>query len=69
MGKFKELRDHLKQIERRQEQTAKAFATKLDQHARNVSNDMNRESKKNVQRIVKLEKRVANLERRLRKAK
>lgn len=30
MGKFKELRDHLNQVEQRQEQAVKAFATKLD---------------------------------------
>lgn len=73
MGKFKELRDRLNQVEQRQEQAAKAFTTKLEtklhQHARKVSTDINRESKKNAQRIVKLEKRVADLERRLRKAK
>ena len=69
MGKFKELRDQLNQVEQRQEKAARAFATKLDQHARKVSTDINRESKKNSQRIVKLEKRVADLERRLRKAK
>jgi polyhydroxyalkanoate synthesis regulator phasin len=73
MGKFKELRDQLNQVAKRQEQAAKAFATKLDakldQHARRVSTDISRESKKNAQRIVKLERRVADLERRLRKAK
>ena len=69
MGKFKDLREQLDQIGKRQEQAAKAFATKLDQHARKVSMDINRESKKNAQKIVKLEKRVADLERRLRKAK
>lgn len=73
MGKFKELRDRLSQVERRQEQAAKAFATKLeaslDQHGRKVSADISRESKKNAQRIVRLEKRVADLERRLRRAK
>jgi hypothetical protein len=73
MGKFKELREQLNQVEQRQQQAAKAFATKLeaklDQHARKVRTDINLESKKNAQRIVKLEKRVADLERRLRKAK
>jgi polyhydroxyalkanoate synthesis regulator phasin len=69
MGKFKELRDQLDQIAKRQETAAKAFATKLDQHAREVGTDINRESKKNEERIVKLEKRVGDLERRLRKAK
>lgn len=73
MGKFKELRDQLSQVEQRQQQVAKAFATKfeakLDQHARKVKTDISQESKKNAQRIVKLEKRVAYLERRLRKAK
>ncbi len=69
MGKFKELRDQLDQVDKRQEKAARAFATKLDQHARKVSTDINRESKKNAQRIVKLEKRVVDLERRLRKAK
>ncbi len=69
MGKFKELRDQLDQVATRQEKSAKAFAMKLDQHARKVRTDINRESKKNAQRIVKLEKRVADLERRLRKAK
>jgi biopolymer transport protein ExbB/TolQ len=69
MGKFKELRDQLDQVDKRAEKSAKAFAMKLDQHARKVRTDINRESKKNAQRIVKLEKRVADLERRLRKAK
>jgi len=73
MGKFKELRGQLSQVEQRQEKAAKAFATKLeaklDQHARKVRTDISLESKKNAQRIVKLEKRVADLERRLRKAK
>jgi uncharacterized protein YceH (UPF0502 family) len=69
MGKFKELREQLDQVGKRQEQAAKAFATKLDQHARKVNMDINRESKKNTQKIVKLERRVADLERRLRKAK
>jgi sporulation-control protein spo0M len=69
MGKFKELRDQLDLIAKRQEKAAKAFVTKLDQHARKVGTDLNRESKKNEQRIVKLEKRVADLERRSRKAK
>ncbi|MFI5449937.1 MAG: hypothetical protein ACHQ03_09285 [Candidatus Bathyarchaeia archaeon] len=69
MGKLKELRDRFDQIERRQEQAAKAFTTKVDQHARKVSTDIDRESKKTAQRIVKLEKRVTDLERRLRKAK
>jgi len=69
MGKLKELRDRFAQIERRQEQAAKAFTTKVDQHARKVSADIDRESKKTAQRFVKLEKRVADLERRLRKAK
>ena len=61
--------DHLNRVEQRQEQAAKAFATKLDQHARKASADFDRESKKFEQRIVKLEKRIADLERRLRKAK
>ena len=69
MGKLKELRDHLNRVEQRQEQAAKAFATKLDQHARRASADFDRESKKFEQRIVKPEKRIADLERRLRKAK
>ncbi len=69
MGKLKELRDRFDQIERRQEQAAKAFPTKVDQHARKMSTDIDRESKKTAQRIVKLEKRVTDLERRLRKAK
>jgi len=69
LGKFKDLREQLDQVAKRQEQAAKAFATKLDQHARKVSADINRESKNNAQRIVKLEKRVAYLERRLRKSK
>ena len=72
-GKFKELRDQLSQVEQRQQQAAKALATKLeaklDLHARKVKTDISLESKKNAQRIVKLEKRVADLERRLRKAK
>jgi cell division septum initiation protein DivIVA len=67
MGKFKELRDQLDQVAKRQKQAAKTFATKLDQHASRVNADINRESKNNAQRIVKLEKRVADLERRLRK--
>ena len=69
MGKFKELLDHLNQIDRKQEQAAKAFAKKVDWHARNVSADIERESKKTAQRIVKLENRIADLEGRLRKAK
>jgi len=69
MGKFKELRDQLDQVATRQEKAARAFAMKLHQHARKVRTDINRESKKNAQRIVTLEKRVAQLERRLRKAK
>jgi len=73
VGKFKELRDQLNQVEERQKQAAKAFATKLDakldQHTRKVRTDISLESKKNAERIVKLEKRVADLERRLRKAK
>jgi hypothetical protein len=69
MGKFKELREQLDQVGKRQEQAAKALATKLDQHARKVRMDIDRESKKNAQKIVKLEKRVADLERRLPKAK
>ncbi len=69
MGKLKELHDRLDQIERRQEQAAKAFTTKVDQHARKVNADIDHESKKTAQRFVKLEKRVADLERRLRKAK
>src|SRR5271167_56117 len=54
---------------RKQEQAAKAFAKKVDQHARKVSADIDRESKKNGQRIVKLEKRITDIERRLRKTK
>ncbi|MGP8069386.1 MAG: hypothetical protein ACLP5V_05805 [Candidatus Bathyarchaeia archaeon] len=69
MGKFKELREQLDQVAKRQEKAAGTFAAKLDRHARKVSTDIDRESKKNAQRIVKLEKRVADLERRLRKAK
>ena len=69
MGKFKELREQLDQVAKRQEKAARTFAAKLDRHARKVSTDIDRESKKNVQKIVKLEKRVADLERRLRKAK
>jgi putative protein kinase ArgK-like GTPase of G3E family len=69
MGKFKELLDKLNQIDRKQEQATKDFAKRVDQHARKVSADIDRESKKAAQRIVKLEKRVADLERRLRKSK
>jgi uncharacterized protein YceH (UPF0502 family) len=69
MGKFKELRDQLKQVDHKHGQAAKAFASKLDQHARKASADFDRESKRIEQRIVKLEKRVADLERRLRKSK
>ena len=69
MGKFKDLRDQLNQVDHRQEQAAKAFVAKLDQHARKTSADVDRESKRIAQRIVKLEKRVADLERRLRKGK
>jgi len=65
MGKFKELRDQLNQVAKKQEKTARTFATKLNQHARRVSTAMNRESKNNEQRIVRLEKRVADLERHL----
>jgi hypothetical protein len=69
MGKFKELRDELNQVDHQHGQTAKTFAAKLNQHARKASADLDRESKRIAQRIVKLEKRVANLERRQRKGK
>jgi len=69
MGKLKELRDQLNEIDQNQEQVAKAFATKVDRHARKVNADIDRESKKIAQRIGKLEKRVTDLEHRLRKAK
>ena len=69
MGKFKELRDDLDQIGRKQELAAKAFATRLDQHARKIKVDLDRHSKMMALRVVKLERRVADLERRVRKAK
>ena len=69
MGKFKELRDHLEQLDKESEQAARALETKLNQHARKAASDLDRESKKFSNRIVNLEKRVAYLERRLRKAK
>lgn len=68
MGKVKELRDQLNQVDIRQKQAAKAFAAKLDQHARKTSANIEQESKRIAQRIVKLEKRVADLEH-LRKGK
>ena len=69
MGKFKELRDHLDQLDKESERAARALETRLNQHARKAASDLDRESKKFSQRIVNLEKRVAYLERRLRKAK
>jgi Na+/phosphate symporter len=69
MGKFKELLDHIDKIDRKQKQAAKEFAKRVDQHAGKVSADIDRESKKAAQRFVRLEKRVADLERRLRKPK
>ena len=69
MGKFKELRDHLDLLNKESERAARTLETKLNQHARKAASELDRESKKFSQRIVKLEKRVANLERRLRKAK
>jgi polyhydroxyalkanoate synthesis regulator phasin len=69
VGKFKELRDHLEQLDKESEQAARALETKLNQHARKAASDLDRESKKFSNRIVNLEKRVAYLERRLRKAK
>ena len=69
MGKFKELRDHLDQLDKESERAARTLETKLNQHARRTASELDRESKKFSQRIVKLEKRVADLEGRLRKAK
>jgi len=69
VGKFKELRDHLDQLDKESERAARTLETKLNQHARKTASELDRESKKFSQRIVKLEKRVADLERRLRKAK
>ena len=69
VGKFKELRDHLDQLDKESERASRALETKLNQHARKAASDLDRESKKFSQRIVNLEKRVAYLERRLRKAK
>ncbi|HKM78656.1 MAG TPA: hypothetical protein VJZ03_06235 [Candidatus Bathyarchaeia archaeon] len=69
VGKFKELRDHLDQLDKESERAARTLETKLNQHARKAASELDRESKKFSQRIVKLEKRVADLERRLRKAK
>jgi len=69
VGKFKELRDHLDLLNKESERAARTLETKLNQHARKAASELDRESKKFSQRIVKLEKRVANLERRLRKAK
>jgi len=69
VGKFKELRDHLNQLDKESERAARTLETKLNLHARKVASDLDRESKKFSQRIVNLEKRVAYLERRLRKAK
>ncbi len=69
VGKFKELRDHLDQLDKESERAARTLETKMNQHARKAASELDRESKKFSQRIVKLEKRVADLERRLRKAK
>ncbi|HKM76487.1 MAG TPA: hypothetical protein VJZ32_08705 [Candidatus Bathyarchaeia archaeon] len=69
VGKFKELRDHLDQLDKESERAARTLETKFNQHARKAASELDRESKKFSQRIVKLEKRVADLERRLRKAK
>lgn len=69
MGKFRELLDHLDQLDRKQEQAAKDIAKRVDQHGKKVRADIDRESKKTSQRIVKLERRITDLERRLRKAK
>jgi hypothetical protein len=69
MGKFKDLRDHVERVDRKHAQSAKALATKLDSQARRVTADLDRESKKIAMRIVKLEKRLTTLERRLRKKK
>jgi polyhydroxyalkanoate synthesis regulator phasin len=69
VGKFKELRDHLNQLDKESERAVRAVETKLNQHARKAASDLDRESKKFSNRIVNLEKRVAYLERRLRKAK
>ncbi len=69
VGKFKELRDHLNQLDKESERASLALETKLNQHARKAASDLDRESKKFSQRIVNLEKRVAYLERRLRRTK
>ncbi len=69
VGKFKELRDHLDQLDKESERASRALETKLNQHARKAASDLDRESKKFSQRIVNLEKRVAYLERRLRRTK
>ncbi len=69
MGNFKELRDHLNQLDKESERASRALETKLNQHARKAASDLDRESKKFSQRIVNLEKRVAYLERRLRRTK
>ncbi len=69
MGKFKELRDHLDQLDKESERASRALETKLNQHARKAASDLDRELKKFSQRIVNLEKRVAYLERRLRRTK
>ena len=49
MGKVKEPRDCLNRVEQRQEQAAKVFATKLDQHARKASADST-ENRRNLSR-------------------
>jgi ATP-dependent protease ClpP protease subunit len=69
MGKIKDLRDHLDELDRRHEQSAKALALRIDQHARRIRTDLDRQSRVFAIRIVKLEKRIAMLERRARKAK
>ena len=69
MGKLRDLREHVEQVDRKHEQSAKALTMKLNSHAKKVGSDIDRESKKISQRIVKLEKRLTALERRLRRAK
>lgn len=69
MGKLKDLREHINQVDRKHERSVKAVATKLDRHARTATIDLNRETKKIAERIVKLEKRLTSLERRVRKTK
>ena len=69
MGKVKALRDQLEQLDKESERAARILETKLNQHARKTASELDRESKKFSKRIVKLEKRVADLELRLRKPK